>query len=390
MQQHEDDVHWGYRIFTNSNLWLIAGAIGAFLLINIDHHLYEFIAHGEINIVYGGEDGYSWDISSHFVAVDILMALFFFVVGAELKIDFTDKEHGSFQTKSDAVAPFVGAIGGVAFPAAICAVLAGDMAAKAFGVPMATDIAFTLAIANMFGLSGREQSFLKALAVIDDIIGVLVIAVFYGDGFEITSLMFAIIGTVFLLYVGWKLKWHYKGIYLVGMIVLWKLFYDAGIHPTLAGVVAGFAAPHDGTEHSTAKRIERVFNTWAQPWVLCFFAFVSCGIYIPDLMSGDTNMGIISGIGAGLLIGKPLGITLMLLLLMKLSPSLVQFHPQRILTMGAFAGFGFTVALFVNGLAFDTPSLLLSGVIGILAGSLGSVVVGGVLHFFTKKHMATA
>ncbi len=387
MQETVKNAPLGVRLFTSTEAWLIVGAMLGVYLVNANYHLYEMLAHGHLHLVY---EEFHWELgtSTHFVVVDVLMAFFFFVVGAELKIDFTDKQYGAFKKPSDAIAPGVGAIGGVVLPAGICAVLAADYAAQAFGVPMATDIAFTLAIASMMGLSRPEMAFLKALAVIDDVIGVLVIAFFYGDGPELATWSVALVGMLALFYVGYGLKWQSKGWYLIGMAVLWWLFYRAGIHPTLAGVVAGFAAPHaSGDMYSTARRIEHVFNQWMQPWILFCFAFVSCGVYLPEL-AGELNYGVMLGVGAGLFIGKPLGIWGSLYLLRKATGREPLFDRRRIPTIGALAGFGFTVALFVNGLAFEDQTLLLSGKLGIFAGSFASVLLALVLHVLSRKQIS--
>ena len=195
-----------------------------------------------------------------------------------------------------------------------------------------------------------------------------------------------------ILFVGYGLKWQSKGWYLIGMAVLWWLFYRAGIHPTLAGVAAGFAAPHvTGDMHSTAHRIGHVFNQWMQPWILFCFAFVSCGIYGVELVGGDLNYGVMAGIGLGLFIGKPLGIWSTLWALRAMFNVEPDFDYRRIPTIGALAGFGFTVALFVNGLAFpEDATLLLSGKIGIFAGSIASVLLAVVLNATSKKHRDVA
>ena len=373
----------GIGVFVNSNLWLLAGCSLALIMANFWHDFYAFLTHEKFAVEYAGNGPLVF--SSHFVVVDILMVLFFFVVGAELKIDFTDKKYGAFKKASDAIAPAVAAFGGVAVPVLVCLFFAAEYGSKAFGVPMATDIAFTLAIAKMIGLIRPELAFLKALAVIDDIVGVLCIAVFYGNGFEAFPLLTALAATAFMLFSGWKLKIPSVGFYLIGMTVLWWMFHNAGIHPTLAGVVAGFSAPHftDG-QRSIASEIEHVFNAWFQPWVLFLFAFFSCGIYIQELMQAEINMKIFWGISLGLFVGKPIGIFGALYLLQKYTQFSSGFTKGRNLTIGALAGFGFTVALFVNGLAFDSQILLDSGKLGIFAGSFASVLLAIVLAFWTR------
>ncbi len=368
--------------FTDSNFLLAVGTLGALIFANLDHWLYEQIIHANITFAIP-EFGIVKNANVHYVAVDVLMTLFFFVIGAELKINFTDK-NGEFYERKKAVAPGIAALGGVTVPAMLCWIISGPLGNQAFGIPMATDIAFTLAFARLIGLPKKEVAFLMALAVIDDIIGIVVIALFYGQGFAVMPLLLALLGCLATCFMGFWLRTPYKGLYLGAMIGLWYLFEAAGIHPTLAGVIAGFAAPHDGSESSTARRIESVFTNWFQPVVLGFFAFVSCGLYIGDMLGGLVNGQVAIGIGLGLFIGKPLGIFLALLGLKWVFPKAIAFDLSRSLVVGSLAGIGFTVALFINGLAFTDPVLVMSGKVGIFAGTLASCLAGFVLHRLTR------
>ena len=375
----------GIDRFTESKFLLSVGAVAGFFVANYAHEWYEKAAHGSVSLSLP-DFGWTGTTTTHFIVVDVLMVLFFFVIGSHLKIQFTD-ENGAFHDKRNAIAPMVGAVGGVVFPAAICLVIAGQYGAKAFGVPMATDIAFTLALAGILGFSKAETAFLVALAIIDDIIGVLVIAFFYNDGLDPLAVLTAVMASAVLFWIG-RRGVSYKGVYLVGMAVLWYLFHEANIHPTLAGVVAGFAAPHDGTADSTANRIERVFENWFQPIVLCAFAFVSCGIYLPELAGDALKWSVASGIALGLVVGKPLGIIVFLMMLKKFAGVEPSFSMKRALPVGCLAGIGFTVALFVNDLAFDDPGLLISGKAGVIVGSFASAFLGWAFHLMTRKHLS--
>lgn len=312
---------------------------------------------------------------------DGLMTIFFLMVGLEIERELY---HGELHPVRKAILPIGGAIGGMLMPAALYLLLNGGSATQqGFGIPMGTDIAFALAVVSMAGrrVPASIKIILTAIAIIDDLGSVLVIAFFYGTSIQTTFLLaaLAIFGLLLLFN---RLKIHAAAIYIGLGIVMWFCMMQSGIHPTLAGVMLAFAYPSgDGSHNCPSNRLQHRLHLPVAYIILPLFTLANTAVPLkPEFVSEMTKPHAM-GILAGLSIGKPLGISLAVLLMLKLK--LVTL-PERItmtdiLGMGCIAGVGFTMSVFITQLAFTQESLIQSSRMMILltsciAGLLGFVI----------------
>ena len=320
-----------------------------------------------------------------------LMTIFFFVVGLEIKRELTS---GHLASVRSAAAPFIAAIGGMALPALIYLAIAGGSAAQGWAIPVATDIALAVGILVLMGERATDgiKTFLLALAVIDDIGAILIIAIFFSTG-AIISWLFAALGAVLAVFVLQKLGVLQSYVYFIVGILLWISLYKAGIHPSLAGVIMGLLTPavavsskkhshlvdvEDGTL-TIVEKLEADFHRFSAFVVVPIFALANSGI---ELSSAALKAAIASpiawGIFAGLVLGKPLGI--FLISKASVAAKLVELPAgtknQTLIAVGSTAGIGFTVAIFIAKLAFTAPELQDLAITAVIAGSLVSGLIG--------------
>ncbi|HEY9563055.1 MAG TPA: Na+/H+ antiporter NhaA [Nocardioides sp.] len=289
-------------------------------------------------------------------AADGALTLFFFVTGLELKREFVV---GSLSKVSDAMLPIVAAACGVATPALIYALINvfGDGHLGGWAIPAATDIAFAVAVLAVVGssLPSQLRIFLLTLAVVDDLIVIVIIAVFYAAGFDLVSLLIAI-----ACCAAWWALQHFRVSmwlpYVPLAIGAWWFTHESGIHATIAGVVLGLLTrvrTDDGEEDSPAEQLEHVLGPWSSGLAVPFFALMSAGVVIAggaDLVKDPVVVGVV----AGLVIGKPLGIFCGSWLLTKLTRAEIDPDVKWIDVFGIaiLAGIGFTVSLLVSDLSF--------------------------------------
>ena len=317
----------------------------------------------------------------------VLMTIFFFVVGLEIKRELTSGHLSSFKK---AITPFIGAIGGMALPALIYLLIAGSVDASGWGVPVATDIALAVGLLTLVGSSAVAslRSFLLALAVIDDIGAILIIAFIYSTG-VIFSWIIAGIMTVFLIFLFSKFGLNSTFIYVLLGIALWYCMYKSGVHPTLAGVILGLMTPNKVKKNSKIKDVEdgqvsviewleEKLHPWSSFFIIPLFAFANTGVVITNQsINNALNSPIAWGIFAGLVVGKPLGVLITVLVGRKISVS--QF-PQGaksidLLATGSAAGIGFTVAIFIANLAFTDPVTQDLAVFAVIVASIVSALI---------------
>ena len=301
---------------------------------------------------------------------DGLMAVFFLLVGLEIKHELQD---GALSSVRKAALPVVGAAGGMLLPAAIYALVAmGTPAARGWGIPMATDIAFALGIVALLGnrVPAPLRIFLAALAIADDIGAVLVIAVFYTP--SVATLALAAI-VVIMLVLFWlnKRQVHAVWPYLLGGLLLWIAVYKSGVHASIAGVLLAFTIPSRG-EHSVQHRIEQVLARPVNFGIVPIFALANAGVTLPADVAAFATQPAVTATMLGLLIGKPLGIFGAAWLAVKVRWAEL---PADCTWGGLFGvailgGIGFTMALFIAGLAFGESPQLDAAKIGVLCGSL--------------------
>ncbi len=367
---------------------------------------------------------------SHWIN-DGLMGIFFFVVGLEIKREFLAGELANPKT---AALPIFGALGGVLTPALIYfAINPGGEASLGWGIPMATDIAFALGILALFPVSISLKVFLTALAIVDDIGAILVVAIFYTDDIALQSL---VLGGCFLLV---SIAANIAGVrnpvlyFLIGFVV-WVAFLKSGVHATLAAVLMAFTIPartriHGNqfaeqteallkrlretglpqgnlllsseqhsivhsmaqvTEKATAplQELEHALMPFVTFMIMPIFALANAGIVIAEDFSAVITNSVAVGIVAGLVIGKPLGIFVFTWLSVKLKvaelPEGMTF--TQIGAVGMLAGVGFTMALFISTLAWTDESIIQTAKTGVLIGSLISALIGSFLLYLTTRN----
>lgn len=323
----------------------------------------------------------------------VLMTIFFFVVGLEIKRELTSGHLASFKK---AVMPFIAAIGGMAVPALIYLAIAGDVDANGWGVPVATDIALAVGLLAIVGTNAVAslRSFLLALAVIDDIGAILIIALVYSTGVQISWVLAAFF-TIFWIYAFKKLGTEKTWIYILLGVALWYCMYKGGLHPTLAGVVLGLMTPnipksnskmqdHEDGSVSVIEWLENKLHPWSSFAIVPLFAFANTGVEISTAsITAALESKIAWGIFFGLVLGKPFGVLISTYLAKKVR---LGEYPQgatniSVFATGSAAGIGFTVAIFIANLAFDVPATQDLAVFAVIMAS----VVSGVISFALFK-----
>jgi NhaA family Na+:H+ antiporter len=334
-----------------------------------------------------GSDWYLLDLTILKVINYLLMSIFFFVVGLEIKRELTS---GHLASLKKAMLPFVAAIGGMAAPAFIYLAIAGGVAPGGWGVPVATDIALAVGLLTMLGpsVAASLRSFLLALAVIDDIGAILIIAFVYSTGIKFSWLAAAAIALV-LIAVLKKARVSSLLVYCLVSFTLWFSLYKTGIHPTLAGVILGLMTPNiprkesgledseDGTV-SVIEWLQHKFHPISTFFVVPIFAFANTGVVITNASIKGASQSLIAwGIFFGLVIGKPLGILLVSIVAKrsKLADYPVSSTNSSILATGSAAGIGFTVAIFIANLAFDDAQTQDIAVLAVIVASVASALL---------------
>jgi len=342
---------------------------------------------------------------------DALMAVFFFVVGLEINRELTV---GQLADRRAATLPVVAALGGSIVPAVIfLAVTAGGDGAGGWGIPMATDIAFAVGVVTLLGdrVPASLKVLLLAVAIVDDLAAILVIAVVYTGTVDMAWLLGAVASVAVVAFMRRVRVW-YLPVYLLAGVSVWVSLHEAGVHPTLAGVALGFLTPvHPLIQEpqlrtvarrlsadadvsveevrelafelresvSVGERFEGALHPWSSYLILPVFALANAGVPISggalaDAASSPVTLGVV----VGLVVGKPVGILAASWLAVRAGwarlPDGVSW--RHLLGLGAVAGIGFTVAIFVSGLAFDDPALDERARIGVLIASVVASLVG--------------
>ena len=328
----------------------------------------------------------------------ILMTIFFFVVGLEIKRELTSGHLSRFR---DAIMPFIAAVGGMALPALIYLAIAGSEAPRGWAVPVATDIALAVGALGLFAnlVVPSLRTFLLGLAVIDDIGAILIIAFIYSSGVAI-SWLFAGAAMVVVIALVKKFGLRNTHIYILLGFALWYAFYRTGIHPTLAGVVLGLLTPDSPKEVDTHHDVEdgslsviEWLETTLHPWSIYFvvpiFAFANTGVIITSESIRNASTSVIAwGIFAGLVIGKPLGVFVAMISAKKLNIGDYPIGARNsdVLATGSAAGIGFTVAIFISSLAFTDPVQRDIAIISVITASIVSGFLSWILFkAFSRK-----
>lgn len=338
------------------------------------------------------ESVWSFDIDGHSFTHwinDGLMAIFFLLIGLELEREIYIGELSDLRRS---MLPVSAALGGMILPAVIhLALNYGTTSQAGFGIPMATDIAFALAVLSLLGnrVPLTLKIFLTALAVIDDLGAILVIAIFYTDSIELLNLSFAIGIFVALLILN-RLRVHNLIPYLVAGVVMWYFMLNSGIHATITGVLLAFAIPFgDGSEKSPSYILQHILHRPVAFLILPLFALANTSIVITahwyQLLVTSNSIGIM----AGLLIGKPLGIISFsyLAVVFKVTSLPEDFTFKQIGGASFLAGIGFTMSIFITLLAFNDGSVIEQSKISVMLSSLIAGAIGYIiLKIFLKNH----
>jgi len=344
-----------------------------------------------------GADWYLIDLSILKIINYLLMSIFFFVVGLEIKRELTT---GHLASIKKAMLPFVAALGGMAVPALIYLSIAGGEAAGGWGVPVATDIALAVGLLTMIGpsVAASLRSFLLALAVIDDIGAILIIAFVYSTGIKFSWLAAGLI-CIALIAALKKVGVDSTLVYSVFAFTLWFTFYKTGIHPTLAGVILGLMTPNivrrrttiedveDGSV-SVIEWLEHKFHPISTFVVVPLFAFANTGVVITAASIEGASQSVVAwGIFFGLVVGKPLGVLLASFAAKKAKVAELPegVNAPSLLATGSAAGIGFTVAIFIANLAFTDPQMQDIAVLAVIVASVVSALISIVLFKVLAK-----
>ena len=371
-----------------SGLVLLACALLALVLANSPlAGAFTHLLHLPLGI---GSGAYRLEMSLTHWVNDGLMTLFFFAIGLEIKREFL---YGELRTKAAMVLPVCAALGGMVIPALLYALInLGAPTAGGWGIPMATDIAFALGILS---LAAREAPlglvvFLTALAIVDDLGAIVVIALFYSSGIALAPLGAGLLALALAAALG---RAGARSLPLYGVLGLaaWGAFLASGIHPTIAGVLLGFTIPAaEHPENSLLHRLEERLEPWSAYVIMPVFALANAGVSLADAAL-DPASPLFLGIVCGLVIGKPLGIYGSVRLVTRLSsaPLPGSATPSATLAAGTLGGIGFTMSIFIANLAFPDEATLAAAKLSILSASILAGLLGALLFRLAGRNAAS-
>lgn len=360
------------RIEASSGIVLLAATVAAMLWANSRWHgSYESLWHSAFRFPFGTSHSTA---SLQFLVNDGLMTIFFLLVGLEIRRELHD---GALRSARVAVVPVIAALGGMLAPALIFLAVADSEVRRGWAIPTATDIAFAIGALTLLAkrVPPSARVLLLALAVIDDIGAIVIIAFFYSSHIDALGLWIAA-GGVGGLWVFQRLGIRPALAYLLPASVIWIGLYEAGLHPTLTGVILGLLL------RAPVERLELALHPWVAYGIMPLFALANAGVAFTGSTFSTVGTGALTlAIVLALVLGKPLGIVLCTWLATRiglgaLAPGL---DGRGVLLIGCFGGIGFTMALFLATLAFDDPSLLATAKVAVLLGSAIAGIGGYVL-----------
>ena len=379
---------WFFKLEAASGLVLLFAAIIALIISN--SNLSDLYFSTLNKYLFLGINDFGLKLSVIHWINDALMAIFFFFVTLEIKREFLQGELSSIK---QAILPIVGAVGGMLIPALIYVYINLDTPGTLNGwaIPSATDIAFSIGILSLLGsrVPISLKVFLTALAIIDDLGAIIIIAFFYSGDLSINYLLLIFVTFILLIVLN---KFGIKKFipYLILGLFLWFFTHESGIHATIAGVLLACSIPHRKKEHdfSLLVKIEHGISPYVVYFIMPLFAFANAGVSLEGLTFASLLAPVPLGILLGLFVGKQIGVFLFSYASIKLgfaqlpsNANWVSFYAVGILT-----GIGFTMSLFVGNLAFIENTQHIDGVkIGVLSGSLLSTVIGYLLLLYASK-----
>ena len=379
---------WFFKLEAASGLVLLIAAIFALLVSN--SYLSELYFHSLEEYLFIGINKFGLKLSVHHWINDALMAIFFFFVTLEIKREFIQ---GELSNIKQALLPIIGAIGGMLVPALFFVFINWGNTETIIGwaIPTATDIAFSLGILSLLGsrVPISLKVFLTALAIIDDLGAILIIAFFYSGDLSIPYLSLILISYILLLILN-KFSIKIFTPYLIIGLCMWFFTYKSGIHATIAGVLLATTIPHRLKEKdfSLLIKLEHAISPYVAFLIMPLFAFANAGVNLEGLSLNSLIAQVPLGILCGLFFGKQIGVLLFSYASVKLKFAEAPSNSRWLSLYGVsiLTGIGFTMSLFVGNLAFVDNSQYMDGVkIGVLSGSLLSTVFGYLILLISSK-----
>jgi len=379
---------WFFKLEAASGLVLLFSAIIALIISNSSYAEFYFETLNQYLFI--GINNFGLKLSVLHWINDALMAIFFFFVTLEIKREFIQ---GELSNIKQAMLPIIGAVGGMLVPALIYVLINfGDAETiNGWAIPSATDIAFSLGVLSLLGsrVPLSLKVFLTALAIIDDLGAILIIALFYSGDLSIKYLSLVLVSFIILLLLN---KFNIKKFlpYLIVGVFLWDFTHNSGIHATIAGVLLAATIPHRKKEkdYSLLIKLEHAISPYVAFGIMPLFAFANAGVSLEGLSFSSLLNKVPLGILLGLFVGKQVGVFLFSYVSIKLKfaqmPSNTSWY--NFYGVGVLTGIGFTMSLFVGNLAFVENMQYLDGVkIGVLTGSLLSTLFGYFLILLTPN-----
>ena len=370
---------WFFKLESASGLVLLIGAVVALILSNSNLSGYYFGVL-ETHILIGTQN-FGLDLSILHWINEVLMCAFFFIVTLEIKREFI---HGELSKPKQASLPIIAAIGGMAVPAIIYIIINFETGntLRGWAIPSATDIAFSIGVLSLLGkrVPLSLKIFLMALAIIDDLGAIIIIAFFYSTELQYMYLIL-MIGSFLALLIINKFGVKKFAPYLLAGLFLWYFTHESGIHSTISGVVLALTIPHRVKEKdfSLLLKLEHILSPYVAFGIMPLFALANAGVSLEGVSTKTLMAPVPLGILCGLFFGKQLGVFLFSYLAIKLKFAEMPSNSNwiKIYGVGILTGIGFTMSLFVGNLAFIEDTQHMDGVkIGVLCGSLLSAFVG--------------
>ena len=379
---------WFFKLEASSGLVLLFAAIIALIISNSNYSDLYFSSLNEY--IFVGINNFGLKLSVIHWINDALMAIFFFFVTLEIKREFLQ---GELSNIKQALLPIIAAVGGMVVPALIYVFINLDdpQTLNGWAIPSATDIAFSLGVLSLLGkrVPLSLKVFLTALAIIDDLGAIVIIAVFYSGDLSIKYLSLMLLAFIVLLLIN---KFNIRKFlpYLVVGLFLWDFTHNSGIHATIAGVLLAMTIPHRKKEKdfSLLLKIEHAISPYVAFGIMPLFAFANAGVSLDGLTFSALLDKVPLGIVLGLFVGKQLGVFIFSYLSIKLKIASMPNNANwyNFYGVGVLTGIGFTMSLFVGNLAFVENMQYMDGVkIGVLTGSLLSTLVGYFLILLTPN-----
>jgi len=379
---------WFFQLEAASGLVLLIAAIVALIISNSNFN--ELYFNSLNKYLFIGINNFGLKLSVHHWINDALMAIFFFFVTLEIKREFIQ---GELSNLKKALLPIIAAVGGMVVPALFYIFINYDNTDTLVGwaIPSATDIAFSLGVLSLLGsrVPISLKIFLTALAIIDDLGAILIIAFFYSGDLSISYLSLILISYIFLLTLNkFRIK-KFLPYFLIG-IFMWFFTYKSGIHATIAGVLLASTIPHrqKNKDFSLLIKLEHSISPYVAFMIMPLFAFANAGVSLSGLSFSTLLLPVPLGILLGLFVGKQVGVMLFSYASVKIKMAQMPDNSTWLSLYGVsiLTGIGFTMSLFVGNLAFIENTQYIEGVkIGVLAGSLLSTLFGYFLLLFTFK-----